>query len=803
MLNTALRDRLLRYRGAARRLMGRPARSPVGPRFVPGAPLAPDAADSLALAWGGAVAAPPEAIAAPDLPVWAPATSDLPGQQSPMAVAPPQVVEPGAAPHVAEDPSVAPPGPPAPAGGPRMSSRPPTTAELRDTLLALRALRATAPPVDAKAPPLAPVSEPHARSLHPRAALGRRVEHLPGFNPVAPVSTSAGPAPAEQPALPADGGEATAAMVAAAPETEAQAEPPPGDSVDDPLGEPQSLAAPPGASGLSSPASEPAATGVAPPALSAEDELLGEAVAQPVPPAATGEARQLDQEQITSQASAAHAPPLQTEEAPTLARFAEPAEPAPSTRANTAAPAADRGAPADGWSPQPALERTPLSSAAPLFAVRSITDTARSGGETPLEGEPPSDTPPSATGEQLRPGAVNDQTVARPSAAEWPLPAAPAPATPQGPSLPLPDHDDEAAGSSLTQPSPGPQPASSQAWPDGADEPLSAPAVGDEATERGSEPAAGQPVWRAPTIGKAPEPGAPRYPAQGPWTFPPPAGAIGLSAGPERLAAPLPSVPPRESTRQLLRPLIGVDPADVPLHTGAASAQTVDAHRAAAIATRAGVFMGAGHGEDTAAGLALLAHELYHVSRRPGRFVPPAVVAEPDIQEERSAERMERHVALLARAQSPDAPPSPAFVPASRAERQGGTPVAGQPSPSAGGAPAVRPAASAEPAPHPIWGRLPAPGQPLQAAPQPMPAAALPEAPPPVPRAPDPLAGDVQRADLQRSLAAQQAATAFADSASVPTAAPAALEADIDALAQQVYARLRRRLEAERRRGAV
>jgi hypothetical protein len=231
----------------------------------------------------------------------------------------------------------------------------------------------------------------------------------------------------------------------------------------------------------------------------------------------------------------------------------------------------------------------------------------------------------------------------------------------------------------------------------------------------------------------------------------------------------------------------------VPLHTGAAAGALAETHVADGIATGAGVFLGGGYGEDTPAGVGLIAHELLHSGRRAARFVAPA--SSDTGSEEQAAEWVERAAARVARARLAQPPPVPAqpAVP----EALPAAPPASAPA-GATAAPGASPIPGATP-PRNVWGALPAPWEPLPAAPplvSPPVAAALP------PQRSGVAADDVQRADLQRSLAAQQAAAAVGP-ATPATIAPAAPEADIDALAHEVYARIRRRLAAERRRGAT
>lgn len=794
MLNPAMRSRLLRYRAAARRLVGRSVSTSARPRFVPGEPLPPGSTDSSTFQWGSAATAPTDAVATPGLAMQVPDVSDLGDPPSFEAVAALEATTTTIAPRRAASPKGER-SAQAPIEGKAASSRPPTTAELRDTLLSLRALRASAPPGDMKAP-ITPLIEPPAAPSRPRSALGRRVEHLPGFNPVAPTIPSAAPATPQQPTLREDSGEPLAAS--AGRPVDAQAEPFPDTNAASPPREPLPLTAPPLSLGLSTPASEPAAIPAAPPAPLAEQELRDEAAVRAISPLVIGNARQTVQDEFMGQNQDGQELTLHADAAPSLGNADEPAAATPPAFANIAEEAADREVPVDASPVQPALEQTPLSS--PPLAAPPATNADRLEAHlshAQPETEPTPRATHSATGDKLPGGASSVQTAAsRPTTDPTAGGLADVPLHTPYSSLPAEVGDVVRIVASPSLPSS--QPAMSQGQPNDAPEPEPEPTA---------EPLS--PTAMAVGLSIEPQHRLHRPPSESPATSGSPLPADGQTAGPRRSAEaePIPPSPLRESTRQLLRPLIGLDPADVPLHTGAAAAQTVEAHGAAAITTKAGVFLGAGRGEETAAGLALLAHELYHASRRPTRFVPPTTIAQPDPQEERSAEQIERQVALLARAQRPAAPPTPAGGPSTGVDGPDGMqPAIALPAlaaPATSEAPGARPSAPlAEPAPHPIWGRLPAPGDPLHATSQPRLVAAHPEVPlPPMSGAPVPNSVEVQRAELQRSLATQQAATAVADTASVLS--PATPEVDIDALAQQVYARLRRRLEAERRRGAV
>lgn len=277
------------------------------------------------------------------------------------------------------------------------------------------------------------------------------------------------------------------------------------------------------------------------------------------------------------------------------------------------------------------------------------------------------------------------------------------------------------------------------------------------------------------------------------------------------------------SSRTLLHEATGVDPASVPIYRGVEAARATSAHNADALTDGEAIALGAGHATDTPETLGLLAHELAHVAqRRSPRFVPPAAQAtltrrpasrqpQPQPQarpatspvspadEEAQAALVEARVTSTARARQAVSFTAPVAEP----ER----PLGDQQPPRSGA--------------RPLWGNLPAPWEPLPdwlASPGDAPEAAAESLPGPAsqqpgahtwagpgaalptpgraPSASSPVASapaaGVQRAERGRALPAEsEAAPAH------PGAAP---EPDLDALAQQVHAILKRRLAAERRR---
>ena len=264
-----------------------------------------------------------------------------------------------------------------------------------------------------------------------------------------------------------------------------------------------------------------------------------------------------------------------------------------------------------------------------------------------------------------------------------------------------------------------------------------------------------------------------------------------------------------ETSRRFLKPLVGIDPADVTIVQGPAADQLADARQADALAI----------GDDTVvvrsdfAGtmprdLGLLAHELTHIARaRRPRFIPPAarpirraLPAMPS--EEDVAGRVESRVVALAHDGAAQRTIASRVADAvSHGRRMDAIDVA----------PIDEPNASQ---PSRDWGGLPAPWEPLPDwIEEPAPAAES--------------APNVGRSSETRSLAvaAPQAATPIAVSAPaiqpavhaadparvVDAPGPAAaaqpggdgqphVAPDIDQLARQVYAALKRRLEADARR---
>lgn len=885
MLNAALKSRLLRHRAVARRLMGRGQAASVGPRFIAGVPLP-------AVGW-------PEreqALSAPEAsraPVVAPGAASGDHAGSSLRVMPAAGAE-----HARLSPAPTPAGevtPPAPGSlaPPPTSARArrpdhrPTFDELRDTLLELRTLRAAGPSPVPPPPPAAPAPQPPVR---PRAALGRRVEHLPGFNPApradpaapegaaapvtlptaAPVATiSSAPqveGSAAQP-IASPESDATVAQVAAAPEAAApvapqiasptsEAEPPPAAvpqaaaSAAQPITPPERADAPEprppapprqlsagphpdgdreaaagvghAASGLGAPqpavarpsgSSDPQQAPASPAALSPAPQREAERATSPshlaAPPAEAGDAAAATSGERHQPVPAAdpRSEGLSPAEEARDDLATQPPEGLQTTNGGPASAAALPAEPRPGATPRGGDRPEPRALAQPtrepsamlaLPAAEGASAPAPDRGEEDLPG-PPADHRP----DHGRPGAFMQPPPQAPAGGEAP-PAAPLPAR----TAPAPMTD---APSRQAAPAPPTvEPALGQDAPEGdhQEEPVAEAPGAASVRPAAATPPALVPWPAGSTPAPDPQPARPEPAAHQPGAAltPPAHEAASRSAEPPidaPLRQPGARVPLREGTRRLLRPLVGVDPADVPVSAGPAAAQAAEARQAAALATGAGILLGAGRGEDTPAGLGLLAHELYHYRRQPARFVPAVGDGQSIAQEERQAGAVEQAATTLATAlarPAPTASGAPVAAPPAAPHRL--SPGAARPQPPAEPPPPGGPPLPASPPTRGDWGGLPAPWEPLFGTTQtPLPAA-QPSAgaahsglasPAPTPPA------TVLRADLQRSIAAPPSAPDAGEA--LDFADPQSPAPDIDALAQQVYARLRRRLDAERRRG--
>jgi hypothetical protein len=295
-----------------------------------------------------------------------------------------------------------------------------------------------------------------------------------------------------------------------------------------------------------------------------------------------------------------------------------------------------------------------------------------------------------------------------------------------------------------------------------------------------------------------------------------------LRAARETPPAPPPPTPLPEGVRRFLAPVVGIDPAAVPVHRGPEAEVAASAHRADAITDGAEIALAARNDAvESPQTLGLIAHELTHVARRRDPlFLPPVLrprpamppvpspaalrsngpeqIAEPaTTDEEALAEQVEARVMRAAQAHPPLAEhPQSTDAPATDA-------VTAQPNrrdmstPPANGGPART---NRDP-----WGGLPAPWEPLPAW-LTDPDAELTPAAVPVPSTPGvtvltapALAAEpaIQRADEGRGDVTESASEPAAVSA--PQGQHPPVEPDLDALSRQVYAILKRRLAVERR----
>jgi hypothetical protein len=342
--------------------------------------------------------------------------------------------------------------------------------------------------------------------------------------------------------------------------------------------------------------------------------------------------------------------------------------------------------------------------------------------------------------------------------------------------------------------------------PTSLEEPDHSPAAWIERLQRAERaPAKSEPARESAhpiTLGQT-SPGAParRALARPPRVIPP------VVAGEQRVPTPLP-----EAARRFLQPLVGIDPADVPVYEGPRADATTTAYGADALTDGNMVMLGASHAAGSPETLGLIAHELTHVARRRDpRFIPPIARLEgpaaatslsagpeaeteaipPLADDETVARRVESRVARAARAADPEPPRQPSAF------------VAGEDRPA-------RPFAPAQPSVETQrgepegghWGGLPAPWEPLpdwMASPapdtRPLPANVTPlpvAAPALAPVAPLPQLAEQGRESDGDSAVSEPAPPP-------PRDAPAPAEPDLDALARQVYALLKRRLALERR----
>ena len=275
--------------------------------------------------------------------------------------------------------------------------------------------------------------------------------------------------------------------------------------------------------------------------------------------------------------------------------------------------------------------------------------------------------------------------------------------------------------------------------------------------------------------------------------------------------------PVSQQARRFLRPLVDIDPASTHVYQDTIAERLTDAYQADAITVENDVEMAAGHLNDTPETLGLLAHELTHVARlREPHFIPPIARSEgvtPSMDEEALALRVERRVERAAQEQNGQGVLVHAELIDSASESAAG--VTNPPYASRTG--------------FDTWGGLPAPWEPL---PDWLVASTATESITPMPaissqpsstahlageiesktsladgggdRGGDGHArgtpGPVQRAGRERSADMEQEAQMAISSPSFPADPAKVPEPDLDVLARQVYAHLKRRLEVERRR---
>jgi Domain of unknown function (DUF4157) len=230
-----------------------------------------------------------------------------------------------------------------------------------------------------------------------------------------------------------------------------------------------------------------------------------------------------------------------------------------------------------------------------------------------------------------------------------------------------------------------------------------------------------------------------------------------------------------EATRRFLKPVVGIDPNEVRLHRGMIADELTDDHNADAVTVGEDVFISSQASHDPLAQLGLLAHEFTHVARnRQARFVPSTVKSpfEPASSDE---ETIALGVERQARAQVQLETGADDSVASSGSESRDwrGLPAPWEPMPDFGQAFKSTPGPSAEAS---VTSFVPnyAPGF-----------------------APNTSATSnlVQAAERGRDLEPVQ------QSADTEQASSGSAEPNLDALANQIYTILKRRLQTETRRG--
>ena len=283
-------------------------------------------------------------------------------------------------------------------------------------------------------------------------------------------------------------------------------------------------------------------------------------------------------------------------------------------------------------------------------------------------------------------------------------------------------------------------------------------------------------------------------------------------------------------TRAFLRPLVGIDPAEVQVYRGEEASRAAGAHSADAITVQDTVFVAHGQATEGVDGAALLAHELTHVARQrePGflppvaRHTTPAAASQDEEAVAREVESAVHHAAQAAGTDQwgglpapweplPDwltTPPEPGPADATGNPTSAARPTRLQASgrssgPSSHGETGADPFGEGSPATKPgaataARGSAPDLGSTGLALAQAAASAGLISAG----AADGGGMGGVLAAEHGRALDAGADVTPAAggDQVQQQHHQQAGVEPDLDALARQVYARLKRRLAAEQRR---
>jgi hypothetical protein len=248
--------------------------------------------------------------------------------------------------------------------------------------------------------------------------------------------------------------------------------------------------------------------------------------------------------------------------------------------------------------------------------------------------------------------------------------------------------------------------------------------------------------------------------------------------------------------------------------------QIADRRNADALTVGDQVVLATGHDERNASTVAVLAHELTHVARvREPRFVPP-IVGEPASSAEEpialDVERAVRHSAQRERSANHSVEPPrtlPESVERSRSDARQMTPAQTRATesvrtPAVRGASVHPPSVPSNEVPDesdtPPWGDLPAPWEPLPDVVTRMQAQTEAHADTPGSFAPAaPISESTAAPAVQAAARDRNAHEPASGEAATPSSGRGASPApDVDALARQVYDVLKRRLAAERRRGA-